>query len=77
MSIPTKKPVIKTTTSARVTVQFDITVGSWGPDCGLDQVFRQAAESAEGKVRRALGEPHMNVKTVRIEAVTTRMDISS
>jgi hypothetical protein len=69
-----KKPVIKTSTSARVTVQLDITVGSWGPECGLDQVYRQATESAEGKVRRAFDLPNMSIRTVRVEAITTRTD---
>lgn len=77
MSSPAKKPVIKTRTLAKVTVQFEIEVGSWGPECGLDQVYRQASESAQGKVRRAFDLPHMTVKTVRVEAITTRTDISS
>jgi hypothetical protein len=73
MTQQAKKPVIKTTTSARVTVQFDIEVGSWGPECGLDQVYRQAAESAENKVRRSFGLERMTVKTVKVEAITTRI----
>jgi hypothetical protein len=77
VSTPTKKPVIKTSTFAKVTVQFDIEVGSWGPECGLDQVYRQASESAQGKVRRAFDLPRMSIKTVRVEAITTRTDISS
>lgn len=75
MNKTTIKPTIRTSTSARVTVQIDITVGSWGPDCGLDQVYRQASFEAENRVRRMFEKPGMNVKTVRVEVVTTRTDV--
>jgi hypothetical protein len=62
---------IKTTTYARVQVTVEITAGgTWGQDCTLDQVFRQATEEAIGKIRRELervdiiGEP-------KVLAITT------
>ena len=39
-------------TRARVQVTLEIDVSDcWGPDCALDQVFRQASESAIGILR--------------------------
>jgi hypothetical protein len=69
------KPVIKTTTSAVVTVQLQISVGSWGPECGIDQVYRQASAEAENRVRSVFNRPGMSVKTVAIDAITTRTDL--
>jgi hypothetical protein len=41
-------------TSAFVTVKVRVDVGdTWGPECALDQVHKQAKESAIGKIRRA------------------------
>ncbi|WP_155634460.1 hypothetical protein [Burkholderia stagnalis] len=73
------KPKIRTTTTARVTVQLEVETGSWGPECGLDQVYRQAAQSAEGKVRAAFGAEasRMEVRAVSVDAVTTRTNLSS
>lgn len=47
---------IKVTCGARVTVTVEIgNVGAWGADCGMDQVFKQAAEAAVGRLRKSLG----------------------
>ena len=44
-------------TTARVTVTIDMAVGdTWGPDCNLAQVRKQATEAALGKLRHALGQ---------------------
>lgn len=40
---------------ARVTLTVEIAVtDTWGEDCKLDQVYRQAAQSAVGEVRNGL-----------------------
>lgn len=58
------------TTHAVVTVEVHVTVGSWGQQCTMDQVYKQASESAEGKVRRLLSSAHdvemLGAKTVRM-----------
>lgn len=42
-------------TSARVTVTLELTgLGSWGDDCSLSQVYKQAAEAAVGRINRAM-----------------------
>lgn len=46
------KPTIRTMTTARVTVEVEVTTGSWGELCKLDQVYQQAAQEAEGAIRR-------------------------
>jgi hypothetical protein len=39
-------------TYARATLTIEVrNIGSWGPGCQLDQVYRQAAEAAIGKIR--------------------------
>lgn len=41
------------TTSARVTLTLDIAVRStWGADCSMEQVHRQATEEAVGYIKR-------------------------
>lgn len=60
------KPTIKMTTSARVTVQFDINIGNtWGPGCTLEQVMKQASFDL----------PRMTVKVIKIDAISTRTDV--
>lgn len=68
------KQTIRTTTTARVTVEVEVTTGSWGEQCQLDQVYRQAAQEAEGTIRRLFGASGGKAKFLgikRIEAVTT------
>lgn len=73
------KPIIRTTTGARVTLTIEISnVGSWGPECQMDQVYRQALESAVGRVRNAFAKDARGVKIVGvpvIQAITTDMEI--
>ena len=71
------KPKVRTTTGATVTLTIQISnVGSWGPDCQIDQVYRQALVEAkrrvtgalEGKDMRFVGEPI-------VRAITTDMEL--
>lgn len=68
------KPSIRTTTSARVVVEVEVTCGSWGEQCNLDQVYRQATQEAEGFLRRAFSAAGGKARLLgvkRVEAVTT------
>lgn len=47
------KPVLAC--SARIQVTVEVDVGSWGSDCQLDQIYRQAAREALAKVSRLIG----------------------
>lgn len=39
------------TAYARATLTVEVTgLGSWGPECSVDQIFRQASESAIGRI---------------------------
>ena len=58
------------TAYARATVTIEVTgLGSWGPECQNDQVFRQASEAAIGRIRncrdlrnvRVIGEPKITM----------------
>jgi hypothetical protein len=65
---------VRTTTTARVTATVEVTTGSWGPGCQLDQVYRQAAEEAEGTIRRLLSESGGKARLINVErivAITT------
>lgn len=81
MKPATTKPKVRTSTSARVTVVLEVTVGSWGPGCQLDQVYDQASEEAVGAVQQMIrdnaqrrGDRVRIVKLGAVEALTTRMD---
>lgn len=68
------KPHIRTTTSARVTVEVEVVCGSWGEQCKLDLVYSQAADEAVGHLRRALSAAGSKARILcvkRVEAVTT------
>ncbi|MFL4510802.1 hypothetical protein ACJ6WJ_02540 [Stenotrophomonas maltophilia] len=66
------KPVIRTSTSALVQVTVEVHAGSWGEGCNLDQVYRQAAESALGELRSALNKRGIRIVGVAsIKAITT------
>lgn len=62
------KAKAKLTTHAVVTLEVKVRVGSWGPDCTVQQVYQQAAESAEGRFRRFMGHDMelIGAKTIRI-----------
>jgi hypothetical protein len=63
----------RVTAGARVTVTVEVTgCGTWGTDCRIDQVHRQAAEEAIGYIRnrterdrrlRIIGEPKVTMVT--------------
>ena len=65
------KETILTTTIATVTVTLDITVGSWGPGCKLEQVYYQATEQAMGKIRRLVGNQARNIHAIKVIAIAT------
>lgn len=72
------KPRARTTTSAKVTITVELSsLGSWGPDCTIDQVYRQAREAAIGRLNKVFKD---HVTTTRIlgpvivEAVTTDLE---
>ena len=71
-------PHCRTTTSARVTLQLEVNVGSWGPECDLAQVYRQASEGAIGRIRKALELSNPNgvriVKVTSVDAITTSLE---
>lgn len=69
------KPRIRTTTFAKVQVTLEVPVGSWGPECGLDQVYRQASEEALGKLRRITQLDRIRIVGVtKITAVSTEVE---
>ena len=47
------KPVLKSTTTAYATVKLKVRCGSYGPECNLDQILRQASSEAEDMLRNA------------------------
>ncbi|TIE21032.1 hypothetical protein DI041_03835 [Stenotrophomonas maltophilia] len=66
------KPTIRTSTSALVQVTVEVRAGSWGEGCQLDQVYRQAAASALGKLSRVLEKEGVRIVGVAsIKAITT------
>lgn len=69
----TDKPVVKTITSARVTVQIDVDVGQWGPECSTAQVYAEAVEAAHKRVRNAFNLERMRIRTIQVESISTRV----
>ncbi len=72
------KPHARTSTGAKVTITIEMmNLGSWGPDCTLDQVYRQAREAAIGRLNKVFKD---YVATTRIlgpvivEAITTDLE---
>lgn len=72
------KPIVRTTTGAKVTITVELSnLGSWGPDCMLDQVYRQAREAAVGRLNRAFKEDARHIRIlgpVIVEAITTDIE---
>lgn len=64
-------PRVRTTTKARVRLTVDVTVGSWGPDCLIEQVYRQAAQEAIQRVRSLCQGKAVVIGMVEVEAITT------
>jgi hypothetical protein len=73
-----RKPVVRTTTGAKVTLTIELTnLGSWGPDCKLDQVDSQVLEAAEGRINRAFRDDKLNIRLlgpVVVQAITTDVE---
>ncbi len=47
------------TAGARVTVTVEVSrCGGWGPDCKIDQVYKQAAESAIDYITNRVDRDH-------------------
>lgn len=46
----------KSQATAKIQVTVQVEAGTWGSDCGLDQVYRQAAQEGTEKIRKALTE---------------------
>lgn len=62
-------------TSAYVTVEMKVDVGSqWGPECKLEQVYKQAAEAAVGIIKRMAHSDGrvVSIVSTKVTAVTTR-----
>lgn len=58
--------------SARVTVTLEITVpDSWGDDCTVAQIYRQAEESARASIAHALRASQVKAKVIGTPEVTT------
>lgn len=69
----TSKPYVSPTTGVTATVQLtlEINVGdSWGGDCAMDQVYKQARDSAVGMINEALGASKERLQN-RIKIVGT------
>ncbi|VVN43896.1 hypothetical protein V0M98_17790 [Pseudomonas silesiensis] len=75
----TKRPTVRTTTGATVTLTIEISnIGSWGPDCKIDQVYRQAREEAIGRINRAFKDDQRGVRIlgpVVVKAITTDVEL--
>ena len=72
------KPHARTSTGAKVTLTVELTnLGSWGPDCTLDQVYRQAREAAVGRLNKVFKNHVASTRIIGpviVEAVTTDLE---
>lgn len=70
-----KLPRVRTSTGATVTVTIELSgLGSWGPNCTLDQVYRQAEQAALGRIRKAFEGCTGGIRIlgpVSVKAITT------
>lgn len=75
----TSKPKARLTTGATVTLTIQIqNLGSWGPDCQLEQVYHQAIVEAKGRVAKALHGRDMSfIGEPVVRAITTDMEAKS
>ncbi|VVN80648.1 hypothetical protein PS720_01071 [Pseudomonas fluorescens] len=73
------KPIARTTTGATVTLTIELSgLGSWGPDCKIDQVYRQAREEAVGRINRAFKDDRRGIRIlgpVVVKAITTDVEV--
>lgn len=51
---------------AHVIIEFDVE-SRWGDDCTVGQVFRQAAESAENRIRNACAKSQFPISVVDVK----------
>ncbi|MBH3246110.1 hypothetical protein I5N23_04330 [Serratia marcescens] len=74
------KPVVRTKTGAKVTLTLELTnLGSWGPECQINQVYKQALDQAAGKLGRLLnGQSDIRIigRPV-VQAITTDVEVKS
>lgn len=72
------KPHARTSTAAKVTLTIELTnLGSWGPDCTIDQVYRQAREAAIGRLNKVFKDHTSTTRIlgpVVVEAITTDLE---
>ncbi|TXE22825.1 hypothetical protein [Serratia ureilytica] len=74
------KPVVRTKTGAKVTLTLELTnLGSWGPECQINQVYKQALDQATGKLGRLLnGQSDIRiVGRPVVQAITTDVEVKS
>lgn len=75
------KPKVRAKTGARVTLTVELTnLGSWGLDCTIDQVCRQAQSAALNRMLRAFNDSKVgNIRVVRVdkcEVISTEVEVS-
>jgi len=73
-------PVVRTKTGAKVTLTLELTnLGSWGPECQINQVYKQALDQAAGKLGRLLnGQSDIRiVGRPVVQAITTDVEVKS
>jgi hypothetical protein len=74
------KPIVRTRTGAKVTLTLELTnLGSWGPDCKIDQVYQQALGQACGRLGR-LFKGQSDIRIVGrpvVQAITTDVEVKS
>lgn len=74
------KPVVRTRTGAKVTLTLELTnLGSWGPECQINQVYKQALDQAVGKLGR-LFKGQSDIRIVGrpvVQAITTDVEVKS
>lgn len=74
----TTKPTVRTSTGAVVTLTIQISnLGSWGPECQIDQVYRQAIVEAKGRLAKAFsGDRNIAIVGVpNVRSITTDMEV--
>lgn len=72
------KPIVRTKTGAKVTLTLELTnLGSWGPDCKIDQVYKQALDQAVGRLGR-LFQGQSDIRIVGrpvVQAISTDVEV--
>jgi hypothetical protein len=72
---------IKTMTHAKVTLTIEISgIGLWGPECQLEQVYKQGTQSALGAINRLFcGDTQSGVRfrivgPYKVEVITVEIE---